>query len=141
MASFSEGHARVLVATDVAARGLHVDDVDLVVHYDPPADHKDYLHRSGRTARAGQTGTVLSFVQTDQIADVRKLHLSASVSAVSESVAPGHRAVRAIAVSGEPVVVTAPAPVATAIGRAPGGASSRAGGGQGRASRGRGRRG
>jgi superfamily II DNA/RNA helicase len=51
--NFTTGHARVLVATDVAARGIHVDDVDLVVHYDPPADHKDYLHRSGRTARAG----------------------------------------------------------------------------------------
>jgi superfamily II DNA/RNA helicase len=50
---FSSGQTRVLVATDVAARGLHVDDLDLVVHYDPPADHKDYLHRSGRTARAG----------------------------------------------------------------------------------------
>ena len=56
---FSTGHARVLVATDVAARGIHVDDVDLVVHFDPPADHKDYLHRSGRTARAGNTGTVV----------------------------------------------------------------------------------
>ena len=51
--AFSAGRTRVLVATDVAARGIHVDDVDLVVHYDPPADHKDYLHRSGRTARAG----------------------------------------------------------------------------------------
>ena len=56
---FTTGHARVLVATDVAARGIHVDDVDLVVHFDPPADHKDYLHRSGRTARAGASGTVL----------------------------------------------------------------------------------
>ena len=51
--AFAAGRTRVLVATDVAARGIHVDDVDLVVHYDPPADHKDYLHRSGRTARAG----------------------------------------------------------------------------------------
>ena len=54
--AFAAGRTRVLVATDVAARGIHVDDVDLVVHYDPPADHKDYLHRSGRTARAGANG-------------------------------------------------------------------------------------
>ncbi len=57
------GSPRVLVATDVAARGIHVDDVDLVVHFDPPNDSKDYLHRSGRTARAGATGTALTFVQ------------------------------------------------------------------------------
>src|SRR6201999_4592432 len=62
LAGFAAGHPRVLVATDVAARGIHVDDVDLVVHFDPPEDHKDYLHRSGRTARAGASGTVISFV-------------------------------------------------------------------------------
>jgi superfamily II DNA/RNA helicase len=67
--NFTTGHARVLVATDVAARGIHVDDVDLVVHYDPPADHKDYLHRSGRTAAAGASGTVLSLVTSDQVRD------------------------------------------------------------------------
>ena len=55
LAAFAEGRTRVLVATDVAARGIHVDDVDLVVHFDPPNDHKDYLHRCGRTARAGAT--------------------------------------------------------------------------------------
>ena len=54
---FAAGYPRVIVATDVAARGLHVDDVGLVVHFDPPNDHKDYLHRSGRTGRAGATGT------------------------------------------------------------------------------------
>jgi superfamily II DNA/RNA helicase len=59
--AFASGRPRVLVATDVAARGIHVDDVDLVVHYDLPNDHKDYLHRSGRTARAGARGTVVSF--------------------------------------------------------------------------------
>ena len=66
LAAFSSGRSRVLVATDVAARGLHVDDLDLVVHFDPPDDHKDYLHRSGRTARAGATGTVVSFVEPAQ---------------------------------------------------------------------------
>ena len=54
LAGFAAGHPRVLVATDVAARGIHVDDADLVVHFDPPNDAKDYLHRSGRTARAGK---------------------------------------------------------------------------------------
>ena len=65
--AFAAGRTRVLVATDVAARGIHVDDVDLVVHYDPPADHKDYLHRSGRTARAGASGIVLSLLLPDQV--------------------------------------------------------------------------
>jgi superfamily II DNA/RNA helicase len=111
MAAFTAGRTRVLVATDVAARGLHVDDVDLVVHYDPPADHKDYLHRSGRTARAGNTGTVVTFVQPDQVPDLRKLHRDAKVEAEVESVAPGHQAVRAIGASGSPVVVQAVEPV------------------------------
>jgi superfamily II DNA/RNA helicase len=60
--SFSDGKVEALVATDVAARGIHVDDVATVVHYDPPQGHKDYLHRSGRTARAGASGTVVSLV-------------------------------------------------------------------------------
>jgi superfamily II DNA/RNA helicase len=70
---FSEGHHGVLVATDVAARGIHVDDVDVVVHYDPPEEHKSYLHRSGRTARAGNEGLVVTFVLWDQELDVEKL--------------------------------------------------------------------
>ncbi len=64
--AFSTGSAAALVATDVAARGIHVDDVSTVVHYDPPGDHKDYIHRSGRTGRAGATGTVVSLVMEDQ---------------------------------------------------------------------------
>ena len=78
---FAAGHPRVLVATDVAARGIHVDDVDLVVHFDPPNDSKDYLHRSGRTARAGASGTALSFVQPGEVRDVAALHKSAGVVA------------------------------------------------------------
>ena len=70
---FSEGHHGVLVATDVAARGIHVDDVDVVVHYDPPEEHKSYLHRSGRTARAGNEGVVVTFVLWNQELDVEKL--------------------------------------------------------------------
>ena len=62
IAAFRDGQTPVLVATDVAARGIHVDDVSLVVHVDPPADPKDYLHRAGRTARAGESGTVVTMV-------------------------------------------------------------------------------
>jgi superfamily II DNA/RNA helicase len=71
--AFSTGRARVLVATDVAARGIHVDDVASVVHFDPPADAKAYLHRSGRTARAGAAGTIVSLVSRDQVRAVRRM--------------------------------------------------------------------
>ena len=64
--NFSDGKLRVLVATDVAARGIHVDGIDIVVHYDPPEDHKSYVHRSGRTARAGESGLVVTLVLWDQ---------------------------------------------------------------------------
>ena len=71
--SFADGKVEALVATDVAARGIHVDDIDVVVHFDPPEDHKSYVHRSGRTARAGRTGAVATFVLWDQVADVERL--------------------------------------------------------------------
>jgi superfamily II DNA/RNA helicase len=103
---FSTGRARVLVATDVAARGIHVDDVDLVVHYDPPADHKDYLHRSGRTARAGASGTVLSLVLSDQVRDHQRMRERAGVEASALTVVPGHPAVRELAASGEVIDLT-----------------------------------
>ena len=70
---FSEGKLSVLVATDVAARGIHVDDVGVVVHYDPPSDHKAYLHRSGRTARAGSRGLVVTLVLWNEELEVRRL--------------------------------------------------------------------
>jgi superfamily II DNA/RNA helicase len=73
LADFSAGKLPVLVATDVAARGIHVDDVDIVVHYDPPEDHKAYLHRSGRTARAGESGVVVTLVLWDQELEVKRL--------------------------------------------------------------------
>ncbi|MDP9884894.1 superfamily II DNA/RNA helicase [Sinomonas atrocyanea] len=79
LADFSSGAVSVLVATDVAARGVHVDDVELVVHVDPPAEHKAYLHRSGRTARAGSEGTVVTIVLPEQKQDVRKLLKDAGV--------------------------------------------------------------
>lgn len=70
---FSKDKLKALVATDVAARGIHVDDVDCVVHYDPPPDHKTYLHRSGRTARAGGTGVVVTLALWNQELEVRRL--------------------------------------------------------------------
>jgi superfamily II DNA/RNA helicase len=73
LAAFEAGSIEVLVATDVAARGIHVDDIDVVVHFDPPEDHKAYLHRSGRTARAGRTGTVATFVLWDQHLEVDRI--------------------------------------------------------------------
>ena len=79
---FHSGHARVMVATDIAARGIHVDDVALVVHADPPADHKAYLHRSGRTARAGNVGTVITLMTTDQVGEVKLLTRAAGINAV-----------------------------------------------------------
>ncbi|HMC38393.1 MAG TPA: DEAD/DEAH box helicase [Acidimicrobiales bacterium] len=71
--SFSEGRLGVLVATDVAARGLDVEDIDVVVHYDPPEDHKAYLHRSGRTARAGREGMVVTLVLWNEHMDVERI--------------------------------------------------------------------
>ncbi len=73
LARFANGEQAVLVATNVAARGIHIDDIDLVVHYDPPENHKAYLHRSGRTARAGETGIAVTLVLWNQELEVRRL--------------------------------------------------------------------
>jgi superfamily II DNA/RNA helicase len=103
LAGFAAGHPRVLVATDVAARGIHVDDIELVVHFDPPNDHKDYLHRSGRTARAGADGMVVALVEDGQVREVERLHQSAGITPARHRVAPSHEVVRKIATSGTPV--------------------------------------
>ncbi|MFC6342368.1 DEAD/DEAH box helicase, partial [Nocardioides hankookensis] len=79
MEAFHSGRATTLVATDIAARGIHVDDVSLVVHADPPVEHKAYLHRSGRTARAGAKGTVITLMTDDQVRDVRDLTRAAGI--------------------------------------------------------------
>jgi superfamily II DNA/RNA helicase len=100
---FAAGHPRVLVATDVAARGIHVDDIELVIHFDPPNDHKDYLHRSGRTARAGASGLVVSLATRDQLREIQRLHESAGVEPVQHHVETGHPVVRKIATTGTPV--------------------------------------
>jgi superfamily II DNA/RNA helicase len=73
LADFTNGKLHALVATDVAARGIHVDDVDVVVHYDPPTDHKTYVHRSGRTARAGESGVVVSLVLYNQELEIKRM--------------------------------------------------------------------
>jgi superfamily II DNA/RNA helicase len=73
IAAFAGGRATALVATDVAARGIHVTDVACVVHFDPPADHKDYVHRSGRTGRAGADGVVVTLVTPEKAKDVKAL--------------------------------------------------------------------
>jgi superfamily II DNA/RNA helicase len=86
LAEFSSGDVRVLVATDVAARGVHVDDVELVIHVDPPTEHKAYLHRSGRTARAGSDGTVVTLTLPEQQTDVKKLMKAAGVEVNFERV-------------------------------------------------------
>jgi superfamily II DNA/RNA helicase len=101
--AFAAGHPRVLVATDVAARGIHVDGIELVVHFDPPNDHKDYLHRSGRTARAGASGLVVTLAMRDQLREIQRLHESAGVAPVRHHVEAGHPVVREIATTGTPV--------------------------------------
>jgi len=73
LADFAADKLHALVATDVAARGIHVDDVDVVIHYDPPNDHKTYVHRSGRTARAGESGVVVSLVLYNQELEIKRL--------------------------------------------------------------------
>jgi superfamily II DNA/RNA helicase len=93
LAAFSSGAVRVLVATDIAARGIHVDDIELVVHVDPPAEHKAYLHRSGRTARAGHGGDVVTVMLPEQAGDVRTLTRQAKITVQPVSVRAGSRIV------------------------------------------------
>ncbi len=82
--------AQTLVATDIAARGIHVDDVALVIHADPPVEHKAYLHRSGRTARAGADGTVITMMLDEQVRDVRDLTRKAGIKPTTTRVQIGH---------------------------------------------------
>jgi superfamily II DNA/RNA helicase len=89
MAAFADGSARVLVATDIAARGIHVDDIALVVHVDPPTEHKAYLHRSGRTARAGARGAVVTVILPDQAREVASMIRQAGIRPVSARIRPG----------------------------------------------------
>ncbi|MCX6407374.1 MAG: DEAD/DEAH box helicase [Propionibacteriales bacterium] len=102
LAAFSKGAADVIVATDIAARGIHVDDVKLVVHYDAPAEHKAYTHRSGRTARAGEAGTVVTMTTREDLRDVMALQAKAGVTARQHdaATAPSPLTPEALAASG-----------------------------------------
>ena len=95
LADFTSGKAQVLVASDVAARGIHVDGVASVIHYDPPEDHKTYVHRSGRTARAGKGGVVISLVQPGQGRDARAMQRYLGIN--EAFIAPDASALRALA--------------------------------------------
>ena len=86
---FTDARSPVLVATDVAARGIHVDDVSLVLHYDPPTDAKTYLHRSGRTARAGAAGVVVSLLLPDQVGQAKRRFRTAKVDPAVDRIRPG----------------------------------------------------
>jgi superfamily II DNA/RNA helicase len=108
LAAFTSGKTRVLVATDIAARGVHVDEVELVVHIDPPAEHKAYLHRSGRTARAGNAGDVVTVVLPEQRKDTQALMRRAGIQVTPQQVAADSAAVRALV--GEIAPYRAPAP-------------------------------
>jgi superfamily II DNA/RNA helicase len=128
---FRTGQVTALVATDVAARGIHVDGLDLVVNVDPPTEAKDYLHRGGRTARAGEPGTVVTLVLPDQRRDMARLMTAAGIEPESAQVRPGDedlvRVTGARMPSGVPVTVTAPAPAASPADRPAHRASGRPG--------------
>ncbi len=117
MDAFQSGAARTLVATDIAARGIHVDDVALVIHADPPMEHKAYLHRSGRTARAGAEGTVITLMTDDQVADVRDLTRRAGIKATTTRLDANHPLLKQLA-PGERTL-TAPLVLTTDEGNAP----------------------
>jgi superfamily II DNA/RNA helicase len=118
LADFSSGRVRVLVATDIAARGIHVDDIALVVHVDPPAEHKAFLHRSGRTARAGAEGVVVTVMTPDQAGDVRALARAAGIKPTVTNVDPSHPLLVELSgpsapkVAARPHRVADPAPIA-----------------------------
>ncbi len=112
LAQFKDGHVTALVATNVAARGIHVDGLDLVVNVDPPGDHKDYLHRGGRTARAGESGTVVTLVLPHQQRAMDRLMADAGITPRSLRIRPGEAELQRITgartPSGVPVTVAPP---------------------------------
>ncbi|WP_374249911.1 DEAD/DEAH box helicase [Micromonospora sp. R77] len=130
---FKSGQITALVATDVAARGIHVDGLDLVVNADPPTEAKDYLHRGGRTARAGEAGTVVTLVLPEQRRDVSRLMSVAGIRPHTAQVRPGDEALSRVTGAREPsgVPVTIAAPPAVSAARTGSGRGRRAGGGDG----------
>ncbi|GAA1433803.1 DEAD/DEAH box helicase [Microlunatus lacustris] len=146
MDAFHSGAASTMVATDIAARGIHVDDVALVVHADPPVEHKAYTHRSGRTARAGQDGTVITLMTDDQVSDVRALTRAAGIKPTTTRISGVDHPVLQTLAPGERVLVPgglvpAHTPEAQGGGRRSSGSAPRSGGGNGGGGGGRGRRG
>ena len=140
MRAFSTGQVHVMVATDIAARGIDVSGVELVVHVDPPAEHKAYLHRSGRTARAGAAGSVVTLVLPEQGRDVQVLLKKARIRADIERIRPDDDAVAALVgrVADAVAIEDMPEGVAVKGGRPSGRASTgRPGHGHGEAGRGR----
>jgi superfamily II DNA/RNA helicase len=131
--AFSSGASRVLCATDIAARGIHVDDVALVVHVDPPAEHKAYLHRSGRTARAGAEGAVVTVSTPDQAGEVRTLARQAGITPTVSVVRPGAPQIAELTGPAAPFVEPAPIPEPQPQGS---GGGRRRSGGSGRGSSG-----
>jgi superfamily II DNA/RNA helicase len=127
MEAFHAGTATTLVATDIAARGIHVDDVALVVHADPPVEHKAYLHRSGRTARAGNEGTVVTLMTDEQVRDVRDLTRQAGIKPVTTKVTGTDHPVLVQLAPGERTLVPGGLVVETPTGA--GAQGARAGGG------------
>jgi superfamily II DNA/RNA helicase len=130
--AFTSGETRVLCATDIAARGIHVDDVAIVVHVDPPAEHKAYLHRSGRTARAGAEGAVVTIATPDQAGEVRTLARQAGITPEVSAIKPGAREITALTGPAAPYVE--PAPVQEPQQQGGGGGRRRSGGSSGRSS-------
>lgn len=116
LAAFTGGDVRVLVATDIAARGVHVDEVELVVHVDPPAEHKAYLHRSGRTARAGSAGDVVTVVLPEQRSETQVLLRRAGIKVAAQQVAADSAPVRALVGEIAPLRVPAPKQIVPPVG-------------------------
>lgn len=144
LAAFADGTTPVLVTTDVAARGIHVDGISLVVHVDPPAESKAYLHRAGRTARAGEDGVVVTLVTEEERAEVEKMTRKAGVDVDGVQIRPGDRRLIQITgakqPSGVPIVAANSAVTVGDEGELQVGRSSRRSGGAGAGGRGRGAR-
>ncbi|WP_245818604.1 DEAD/DEAH box helicase [Haloechinothrix alba] len=117
LAAFRAGAATTLVATDVAARGIHVDNVSLVLHIDPPGDAKDYLHRAGRTARAGESGTVATLVTPQQRRAARRIISGAGVQPKAASVQPGDTTLASVTGARRPTGTAVPEPQVEQSGR------------------------
>jgi superfamily II DNA/RNA helicase len=136
LAKFSSGEALVLVATDVAARGVHVDNVELVVHVDPPTEHKAYLHRSGRTARAGSSGDVVTVTMPAERRDVAQMMRAAAIKVTPQQVTSNSPAVTALVGEVAPVRHVEEQPVQQQRQRQPRAAESAGDGGGRRRGRG-----